>query len=85
MATSNFISLLEEVVSSDSILSWENLLAFASGHLYYPKRGGKKCFLATQVNRQLNLAPGLPVSPVITRSSGGIDSLLLLLPQAIVT
>ena len=62
LAASKLSSLLEAVVSENSLQSWERLLSFTPRCLFSPRRGGKCWSLVTQLNRQLDSDEGSPNS-----------------------
>uniref|UniRef100_A0A1X7TNR1 Uncharacterized protein n=1 Tax=Amphimedon queenslandica TaxID=400682 RepID=A0A1X7TNR1_AMPQE len=60
LATLKLSILLHQVVSTNSLQSWERLLSFAPRCLLSPRRGGKRWSLATQINQQLDSDDGPP-------------------------
>ena len=62
LAASKLSSLLEAVMSENSLQSWERLLSFTPRCLFSPRRGGKCWSLVTQLNRQLDSDEGSPNS-----------------------
>ena len=71
-ATLKFVSLLKDVVKSNSHDSWSRLLSFAPTHLYAPTRGGKRRSLATTINKQLDNDDGPPESLIYSQESSQI-------------
>ena len=57
-------TILEAIVSKNDHASWDRLFRFSSRCLRAPKRGGRRCSLATVVNRQLEEETDSPESMV---------------------
>ena len=68
LAFEKLCSLLEDMVATNFLSSWEKLLSFAPSCLYSPRRSGKCSSLASQMNRQLDSDEG-PPEPLRTRQS----------------
>ena len=71
LASEKLCSLLEDVVATNSLASWEKLLSFAPSCLYSPRRGSKvskRWSLASQINRQLD-SDECPPESLHTRQS----------------
>ena len=68
LVRSKLTSLLEGVVSSNAISSWERLLHFSARCLIVPPRGGRRWSLATMINKQLREEADPP--PVKISSKG---------------
>lgn len=68
LASEKLCSLLQDVVATNSLSSWEKLLSFAPSCLYSPRRSVKHWSLASQINRQFDSDEG-PPEPLHTLQS----------------